>query len=226
MGHEWIERVIAALQHAGIRTRRGYPAGKAPCLESPASGVSIERLQMDATILAVNLFAPASMGAQVCEDMAVTAVQALKTLGGECRVEKCSFDGKAGLFTMPVYVTFNRSCLLDGWSVKVDGQTQPYARSFKAEYLSEVTRTFNDTSGVPIFSRESDGWRLTIEEILPEERPAENENMLIFSVEYISAGGVQRYEHCVWERILLEPVADGLRRVRVARAARSPIINP
>lgn len=226
MGHEWIQRVIEALQAAGIRAQRGYPAGKSPCLESPAASVCVECFQTDSVKLAVRIFSPASLGGAACEDTALQAAQALKTLGGACRVEGCEFNGKAGIFTLPVYVTFDRAGLMETWSVKVDGAVQTYATSFKAEYLSTVTRTFNTQTGVPIFNREDDGWRLTIEDLLPEELPAEKDNMAIFSVEYSSASGVQLYEHCCWERILVEPVATGTRRLRVARAARPAIINP
>lgn len=226
MGHEWIERVIGALQQAGIRAQRGYPAGKAPCLGAPTAAVSVERLKPEAAVLAVRIFAPASLGGTACEDMAMTAAQTLRELGGVCRVERCAFDEKAGLFTLPLYVTFSRAGMKESWSVKVGGVIQPYAIGFKADYLSDVIRQFNSTTGVPIFTREDDGWRLTIEELLPEELPAENEEMGIFDLEYCSPGGVMWYEHCVWERILLQPMASGMRRLRIARAARPPIINP
>ena len=226
MGHEWIERVIGALRQAGIRAQRGYPAGKVPCLGAPAAAVCVERLKPEAAVLAVRFYAPASLGGTTCEDLAVTAAQTLRELGGVCRVERCEFDEKAGLFTLPLYVTFSRAGMKESWSVKVGGVVQPYATAFKAEYLSDVFRRFDTNTGVPVFTREDDGWRLTIEELLPEELPAENEDMEMFDVEYCSPGGVLWYEHCIWERILLQPMASGGRRLRIARAARSPIINP
>ena len=226
MGHEWIERVIAALKQSGIRAQRGYPAGYMPCLDSPAAAVCVQQLQTDATMLAVCLYVPVSQGGSVCEDAAIAAAQVLRGLGGECKVERCGFDGKMDVFSQTVYVTFRRNATKESWSVKVDGAVVPHASSFKAEYLSVVNRTFNTTTGQPIFNREDDGWRLTIEELLPEDRPAEDENMDIFSVEYSSGAGVQRYEHCCWERILVEPVVSGIHRIRVARAARSPVITP
>lgn len=225
MGHEWIERVIAALTDAGIRAGRGYPAGKIPCLDGPMASVCVQQLQTDATVLVVWMYAPLASGGAACEDAAFQVSRVLQALGGECRVEKCTFNGKAGVLALPVYVTFYRAGTMDGWSVKVDGQIQPYAISFKAEYRSDLTRSFNTETGVPVFTREDDGWRLTIEEILPEGLPAENDNMSIFPVEYSSAAGVQLYEHCCWERILVEPMAAGIRRLRVARAARPAVIS-
>lgn len=218
--------MIAALKGIGIRVQRGYPAEKMPCLNEAVISVSVERLQIDAVILGIRIYAPISQGGTACEDLAMRIMPVLTALGGNCTVEHCSFDGRAGLFALPVQVRFSRAVSAETASVKVDGVLQPYVNAFKAEYLSVVNRTFNTTTGQPIFHREDDGWRLTIEELLPEDRPAEDENMEVFSVEYSSGAGVQRYEHCCWERILVEPVVSGIHRIRVARAARSPVITP
>lgn len=226
MGYEWIQRVIEALQEAGIRAQRGYPAGKNPCLESPVASVCMEKMQTDSTVLAVWIYSPVSMGGTVCEDTAFQVVPILNALGGQCRLEGCSFHGKAGVFAMPVYVTFCRIGSEEGWSVKVAGVEQVYAIGFKAEYLSSVGVEYDSQTGSPYFSRRTKGWQLTIEELLPKEHPAEEENMNTFTVEYTDSGGVRRFQGCFLERVLLETTAEGYRRTRIVRSIQGPVINP
>ncbi len=225
MGLEWITKTVEALQQAGIRAQRGYCAEKMPSLDSPVVSVTVAQLQPDATVLAVQVFSSAAQGGLACENMALLAAESLLTIGGVCRVGACSFDGKTGLFSVVVQVSFTRPAAFDRCQVLMNGVALPYAVGFKASYSNDVTRTFDTDNGEPIFLYAKDGWRLTIEEMLPADMPPEQENMDTFSLQYNRIGGKEFYRYCCWESIVLEPTPSGIRRVRIAISGRPPEIT-
>lgn len=109
MGLECIEAAVAALQQAGIRAQRGYPAGKMPYLTEPVAGVYIREAQADSITVAARICAPMNRGGTACEDAAILAAQALEGIGGRYQIQSCGFDGKAGLFCQTVLATFTQT---------------------------------------------------------------------------------------------------------------------
>lgn len=106
---EWIAQIIAALENAGIPAQRGYPPVKIPALSAPAAAVSLQQADESAMVATVSVYGPVALGGTACEDAALTAAEALRSLGAACTVGSCSFSGKAGLFSLPVSVTFSKS---------------------------------------------------------------------------------------------------------------------
>lgn len=109
MGLQWIKKAVDALQQAGIRARRGYPAGKMPYLTAPAVGVSLEEATAEAVTVAVWVFAPLSDGGTACEDTAILAAETLARLGARYQIKCCDFDGRTGLFSLKVLAAFSQT---------------------------------------------------------------------------------------------------------------------
>ena len=102
MGKQRILSVIAALQSAGFRAARGYPGKGMPYPDAPVVAVSLQEQRADSLTLALRIYCTVELGGILCEDRALDMVPVLQTLGADCTVGQCSFDGKSGLFSVCV----------------------------------------------------------------------------------------------------------------------------
>lgn len=103
---EYIEKTVAAIQSAGVEARRAFPAEKMPHLTELFATVSIHKASQSSVALLVTVYAPVTKGGNACEDGAVTIARALEALGGQWKIGSCSFESKAGVFALPVEVTY------------------------------------------------------------------------------------------------------------------------
>ena len=106
MGRERITAVIDALQALGIRADRGYPGKGMPYPDAPVVAVSLQEQTAEKLTLAVRVYCTVEFGGIVCEDLSMDIVPILEGQGAACTVETCSFDGKSGLFSIPIYATW------------------------------------------------------------------------------------------------------------------------
>lgn len=212
MGFDKIAEAVTALNEAGLRAQRGYPAGKMPAITGPVAAVNVESITPAQTKLAVRVFS-ATDGLN-CEDAAQTAVQALSGIGASCAVAGCCWDTRAGVFFCLVEALWHERAAC---TVTVDSKDLPYALDVTAKkQISRVQVTDPETEAVTEECRDL-GWSITIRELLPPEYLPETEEKGEFTLYIFRAGGRERYEKCQWVQILLENVPGGIQRTRVAR---------
>lgn len=225
MGLEWIEATLEALREAGIRAQRGFPAEKMPYLTETVAGVTLQQARADSVTVAVWIYGPLGLGGPACEDLAIRAAEALTALGGQCSIGKCEFDGKAGLFRLPVQAVFLQASAALGVEVRLNGVLVTDLTKVSTRYHSVKSDYTTDTgTGKPYYVATERTWRIQIEDLLPNKTvPRElGDNFFII---IRRADGTEQYEGCFWESITTEPAGSGLRRVRVALTCSSPILT-
>ncbi len=220
MGLEWINRGMTALQQAGIRTQRGFPAEKLPCLTGPVAAVSLGQAQEGAVTVAVRIYGPAKLGGQSCENMAFLAAEALASSGAKCQIGSCEFDGKTGLFCLPIQASFAWPIFAADAAVQINGETVSNLVRVSTKFRSVRVKT-TDWDGNSTVTIEK-YWRVELEDILPAgsiSQTAEDD----FSLVITRSNGTEQYEGCRWESVSTEPMDSGLRRVRVALTGNQPV---
>ena len=102
MGSYSVGQAIVKLHVAGIRAQRGYPGSLMPQLTGAVAAVNVYKEEPQKTTLVAEVCAPMSMGVYACEDLAAKVVQAWTEAGGVCSFGSSRFDGKRGIYHMPV----------------------------------------------------------------------------------------------------------------------------
>lgn len=213
MGIDRITEAVTALNEAGVRAERGYPAGWMPCVSGVVAAVCMEKATAEKTVLAVYV-CTAESGA-VCEDGAWQVVQILSGMGAQCTLEACVFQSKTELFVCRVLVQWQAGTACQ---VKIGSKTLEYVENVRAEKVISRVKVTDAQTGEETEECEDLGWSVRIEELLPNSvQPEEDQDDKFDLYLYRPAGG-ERYTDCQWVEILLEEVPAGLRRVRVARS--------
>lgn len=225
MGLKWIEAALEALREAGIRAQRGFPAEKMNYLTEAVAGVSLQQARAESVTVAVWIYGPLGLGGPACENLAVQAAEKLAALGGQCSIGKCEFDGKAGLFFLPVQAVFSQTPAALGVEVRLNGVPVTGLVKVSTRYHSVMSDYTTDTgTGKSYYVATEKTWRIQVEDLLPNKTvPRElGDNFFII---IRRADGTEQYEGCFWESITTEPAGNGLRRVRVAITCSRPIIT-
>ena len=200
MGQLTLDRVVVALNEAGIRAERAYPMGKMPEITDIAATVCLQKASVrdrNLTVL-VTVFAPMSVGASACEETALIAGDVLRFHGGKASVGDCQFNGRTGLFSAEVTGVF-----ADGLEIMLDGV--PLAHAVSLTSWREIDDIVTDIDGV--------FWYFRLEEFFPwgaaEEAPCGEPFTLV-------CNSRESYEDCRW--ISQERIAEvaGTRQIREA----------
>lgn len=212
MGFDRIAQAVDALNEAGLRAQRGYPAAKQPEITGAVAAVNMQSVTPAQTQLAIQVFS--AVDGPSCEDAAKTAMDILSQSGATCTADGCRWDSRAGLFSCMVTATWRVSAAC---TVKIGNVSVPYANGVTAKkHISRVQVTDPETGETKEEIRNL-GWSVTLEELLPADYMPETDTANKFTIYIYRPGGTERYEECQWIQILLEDVPGGLRRTRVAR---------
>lgn len=226
---ECIEKAIAVLQSAGIPACRGFPAGKMPHLEAVFATVSMEQATEDALTLTVQIYAPASQGGTACEDTAVLAGERLSTLGVQCRLGRCSFEGKSGVFCLPVTVTFLKveepPVQIIQPRVEIAGVEIANVVAVSTAFTGTQVRQKSETTEMERLNTEEKRWTVTVEDLVPARLSPQQEITTGFTVVITHPGERETYNGCCWSKVTTEATAEGTRRVRVAITCNDPVIT-
>lgn len=216
---EQLERVIGALNEAGLPARRGFPAEKMPHLTAPVARVSIRQITEDVTSLDVQIYAPLSLGGSACEDGAVGAARALAALGGQWQIGSCVFEGKSGTFQLPMQVSFARETpRLVQPQVELNGEVVDNVLDVSTGFRAAMMADGESTGLIAGEKR----WTVTVEDLTDG---AENALTDGFTVDILRDGQRVRYSGCCWTKITTTAAAGGIRRVRVAATGVPPVIT-
>lgn len=202
MGQLTLDRVVTALNEAGIRAERAYPKEKMPEITDIVASVCLQKANVREKNLTalVTVFAPMSVGAAACEEAALKAGDVLRFHGGKASVEGCQFNGRTGLFSAEVTGVFSA-----GLEIVLGSVPLAYAVSLTSwrETDDEVT----DIDGVY--------WYFRLEEFIPW---GEGEGVAPGEPFTLVCNDRESYNDCRW--ISQERVAEvaGTRQIREAVA--------
>ncbi len=220
MGFGKLTQVVDKLNESGLRTQRGYPAKLMPELGTTVAAVNIASITPQETRVAVRILSPTS--GSTCEAGAKTAATALSELGAVYQVGECGYDSQMGLFTCCVTgiwkTTSNCTVQVNGVNVK---------NTVAVSVKRSVARTLvtDPETGTTAEECRDQGWNITIEEILPANTLPEVDLTDAFTVAIYRPGGYEQYKNCKWVQISLQSVANGLRRLRIARTWEDRIVQ-
>lgn len=225
----WIEKTITALADVGIPAQRGYPSGIIPSLTSPMATVSIKKAEQDELTLSVSVYTPLSDGGTACEDLALTAAEALRALGAECELGACGFSGKGGLFSLPVLAKFTGELTTAEKiklipKVEIDDVVQTGLSDVTVAYTCSTVKVKDTTTSEIEMASADRRWHITIEDVVdarsaPIEAIEDGFAMVISRSEQ-----EETYSGCCWEKQSTQTEGERIRRVRVAVTCNDPTI--
>ena len=217
MGAQRINLAIEALNAAGFRAERGYPGGKMPEPASPVVAVSLgEQTREEVTILARVYCGKEQCGA-ACEDTALGVAAVLKTMGANCVVGSCEFQGKLGLYCVEVTAVWPQ---IPPVRVLVGNVELPYVTAVTARQSWE---TLSSEDGITTVTKK--GWSVSVEEMLPPASFLMEKDALVFTVTLIHEAGTETYESCYWDSVTSQVGVDGVFRKREAWTWKEPVIT-
>ena len=211
----YIENAVDALQAAGIRAERGYPAEDVPHLTGPVVAVTVEQAEQKRVVLAATVYGPAAQGGRVCEELAQTVADTLREKRARCQVDGCRYDGETGLFSVKV-----TACWLESLhnTVQIDNATLAYATEFSAVQTRQVQQVTNPETGEKSVVNEEVIWTVAIQELLPFREVMVVDHKAAFTLRVKHENCTEVYPQCYWLSITLEEGDGGLIRKRIARS--------
>lgn len=212
MGFAKLTAVVDKLNEKGLRAQRGYPAQRMPDPITTVAAVNVECITPEQTRVVVQIFSPTS--GPTCEAGAQIAMTALGELGAIYEVGGCGYDSKMGLYTCRVTGAWKTS---SNCTVQVAGINQPYVVGVAVKRAVSRTRVADPETGQMVEECRDMGWNITIEEILPANALPEADVQEEFTLRVFRPTGHESYQKCRWAQISIQSVANGLRRLRIAR---------
>lgn len=228
---EWIQKTITALKSTGITAQRGYASGILPSLTEPLATISIKKTDATSLTLTVLIYTPLSRGGTVCENLALSAAQALREVGAECELGSCSYGGKGGLFSIPVLVKYTQEeaapapVTVAQPKVVINGVTVSDVVNVSTGFSSSVVRgkdAQTEQTGMVAAERR---WTVTVEDLVGAALSPQETVVDGFTVTVTRSGETETFTGCCWEKISTEVTAAGTRRVRVAITCNEPVVS-
>lgn len=213
---------INALSALGIPVERGYPSAKIRMPGIPVAAITVERVDLKETVLAIWICGPASLGGTACEDVAQMAADALRQKQAFCQVAACQFDGKSNLFSVKIQAIWKENLVN---SVKVDKNVLVYATEFSAVQTRQVQQVTDEETGKTSVVNEEVIWTIAVQEQLPFRETIEVEGKEAFTLTVTHESYVEIYPQCYWLSITLEENGAGLLRKRIARSWTERIVE-
>ncbi len=213
-----IESAVTALREAGIRVERGFLKGLQPTLTGPACVLRVHKCSREQTVLALDMYCPASMGAMACENAAAGAAEILRQQGGDCTLGECSYDSAVRLLTLRVLAAWNTPAGGITCRVSVDGTVLSGLTGFSARKTAQNVQISSIGARGITVRQESSCWDLTVEELLPAGQEDSALDQMGFVLRVIRDGCTEVYTHCWWQSIRRQETPQGVKQIRVARS--------
>lgn len=204
---------VQTLQEVGIRAQRGFPSGKMPYLTEPVAGVSVGEVKDGAVTAVVRIYAPASRGAVACEDTAALAMQSLSLLQAQCSMGSCEFDGKSGLFCLPLRATFVQMDPTPSFEVYIDAQRVANVVNVTTGYHAKLERGEANGLNSSNTSVTDRYWVVQMEELMPVDEVSEYLRDS-FTLQIHHSSTIEQYRLCYCQTVSTESTPAGIRRVR------------
>ncbi len=210
-----IQQVIDSLQAISIPAVRGFAASLQPELARPAAAVSVHRATETESVLAVTVYCPPQLGGSVCENTALSAAQALRTLGAQCTQEACGYDSSSGFFSIRLLASWEQTAL--PYQVSVGGSVLSHLTGLHTEKKATLHPVGEVGAGMIGMRWEEKCWDITVEELLPGAESIVDVGIETFQLEIIRAGGKEQFPTCRWVSVRREDTPQGIKQVRIAR---------
>jgi len=227
MGISILELVLQRLREENFIADAAYPGRKYPLITEPVAAVHIEKVDRSdlSVTVEVNIICPASMGGTQAELEALRATKVLHRAGAECVQQRCSYDGVAQIYVVPVLATFTgitteeSFTLGPGFSVYINDTLMPFAIAFQAEQERKHEAHFEIGETAPIgISQGNWIWTIKLEELIPGGNLEAVTASELFELEVKSDTVTETYYHCRWTNVRREFTREGLRRIRTGIA--------
>lgn len=222
MGNDILNLVLQKLREAGFPADKAYPGHPRKYLEETSAAVHIARVDVAQSLAVVEvcLVTPSSLGGVQCELDAIRAMKAVQTLGAECVLEGCKYEGMAQAYVAQFQAEFTCEANGDsfvpgpGFSLTADGVPLPYVRSFQTEQVRERDPQYAMGEPHPVGISEGGCiWKLQLEELIPVGA-AETVLSPETAVLTVKRGAAQEtYQGCSWTSMRRELTRAGLRRI-------------
>lgn len=203
------------LTDAGIPVVRGYPVRKIQVPQSPVAAMTVERSDLEETVLAVWIYCTPALGGSFCEDTAQTAADVLRQKRAFCQVGACQFDSKSNLFSVKIQALWKEPVVNQ---VRLNGIAMVYTTEFSAVQTRQVHQVTDDETGEVSVVNEEVVWTIAVQEQLPFREAIAVEDKEAFELRVIHENYVEIYPQCYWLSITLEENGGGLLRKRIARS--------
>lgn len=200
MGSLIIEQAISALKEAGFKTQRAYPGRKMAAITNVVAAVQMAQMDISGkkTELEILMLCPQDLGAEACEDGAITAAQALQTAGFHCKVGKASFDGTTGLFSVSCMALVQAAVSIP---FKIGAVVQNRVVSFTAKRQMDA----------PPSSQGEGPWTVRVEQFFPAGTTQDSDPD---GDQFTLTNGPEIYHGCAWTSHSRVTEADGTRQIR------------
>lgn len=210
-----MEYAISALQEAGIRADRGYPGKMVIDPESPIVTVTVEASSQREIVLAATVYGPAEQGGQICEELAQTTAEVLRSKKARCEVEACRYDPDVGMYSLRILATWKN---FSHNVVRINGAALVYVTDFSAVQTRQVEPVVDEVTGQVNVINEEVIWTVAVQELLPFSEVMEVDPMDAFTLSVVHDNCTETYPECYWLSITLEEADGGLIRKRIARS--------
>ena len=218
-----VTQVIDRLQAKNIRADEAYPGRRIPALDWAVAAVRLGKIDRSVQITTVHvvIMSPAVNGGGLCEQTALTALDALQELGGTCRKDVCKFDEMADVFYIEIEAEFFGATGVNSWTagpgyeVTVGIQPMPHVVSFSVQ--REISEDAASISTAP--------WQFILEELLPPgtSEPPDPEEPFLVTVERKNFDEV--LIECTWLSVKREDTARGIRQIRTGVAKKRTVMG-
>lgn len=208
MGRVNVDDIVASLQSAGILTERSFPARSMANVTEPVAAVSLlsASLKGQTMTVQVTVLSPAEMGGAACEEKALEAGTVLSGIGGDCTVGECAFDGRAGLFMVPVKAQF----LTEIPKVKINDILLQHVEAFTSWRAIDEELGITSILDAP--------WNFRLEEFFPTGVDEDSDCSEPFELMHISCSGTEDYLGCQWTYQKRTWDSTGIRQIRLGTA--------
>lgn len=222
MGQTILERVVKLLNDGGVPANYAQPAGKMVNVLMPVAAVSIQSVDQAKrnAMVRVEIVGLAQEGGHRCELRAMQAYDLLRAAGAVCQVQRCSFNGNKGVFSVPVLASFDGDASWMDWipleqtqhtlSVHIGESELPYLTQFTA--MQAVNDA--DTDELSDMS-----WKFTLEEWIPAGETDPEGPKGLFEMTITTDTIREHFEGCCLVSLEREMEVSGVRQVRKGVAA-------
>ncbi len=222
MGQSIVKQVIQLLDDGGIPANQAQPARKMVNVLIPVAAVSIQQIdqaKQEATVR-VEIVGMAGSGGDQCENTAMKAYEILRSAGAVCQLQRCTFQGKTGVFSMPLLATFAGEAYQKDWK-PLEIATHTFSVTAGTTALPHVTQ-FSATQAVTDVDTEelSDmSWSFTIEEWIPAGERAPDDPGDLFEMTVTTDVTAEHFEGCSMTSLQRQVMETGVKQIRKGIAA-------
>jgi hypothetical protein len=216
LGELILNLVMETLARAGFTVREAFPGQTAGLPPRPVAALELQKLEGSRVTVTVHVLSPAAQGGSACESAALSAFRALETVGAECTLFGCEYDGNARVFRTRLEAKFllgAQDVSRDsGFQVWLDEQPLPWVKIFRGERIRKQAPAEPPLESGE-FTEETPYWEFYLEEVIPQDsvKPELPDGEFVLRV--LCGNSHEVYSGCSCASIFREYTREGLKQV-------------